>query len=70
MAARMEQTSLPSCIRVTKDFHDLVGDAQSGWMEKEVLPLKNMGDMETYLLNPIESRIDENFPRMGSSEKF
>lgn len=61
MAARMEQTSLPSCIRVTKDFHDLVVDAQDGWMEKEVLPLKNMGEMETYLLKPMESRIDESF---------
>ncbi|KAL7533419.1 hypothetical protein ACHAXR_005224 [Thalassiosira sp. AJA248-18] len=59
MAARMEQTSHPGRIRVTKAFHDLVGDAESGWMEKEVIPLKNMGQMETYLLNPTESRMSE-----------
>lgn len=52
MAARMEQTSLPSCIRVTKDFHDLVGDHEMGWTAKEVIELKNMGHAETYLLDP------------------
>ena len=53
MAARMEQTSQPSRIRVSKDFHDLVGDAESGWMEKEIIPIKNMGEVESYLLDPI-----------------
>lgn len=59
MAARMEQTSQSNRIRVTKDFHDLVGDAETGWSNKEVIPLKNMGDMETYLLDPLELRIRE-----------
>ena len=59
MAARMEQNSQPSCIRVTKDFHDIVGDAEKGWKQKEVIPLKNMGEMETYLLDPLEIRIGE-----------
>ena len=59
MAARMEQNSQASCIRVTKDFHDTIGDAEKGWKPKEVIPLKNMGDMETYLLDPLEMRIGE-----------
>ncbi len=59
MAARMEQTSQSNRIRVTKDFHDLVGDAETGWFDKEVIPLKNMGDMETYILDPLELRIKE-----------
>jgi class 3 adenylate cyclase len=53
MAARMEQTSLPSMIRTTREFHDLVGDAETNWAKKEVIQLKNMGEMETYLLDPI-----------------
>lgn len=53
MAARMEQTSLPSMIRATKDFHDLVGDAETNWLKREAIHLKNMGEMETYLLDPI-----------------
>mmetsp|Transcript_1349 Transcript_1349/g.2217 ORF Transcript_1349/g.2217 Transcript_1349/m.2217 type:complete len:728 (+) Transcript_1349:50-2233(+) len=53
MAARMEQTSLPSMIRTTREFHDLVGDAEQNWSAKEVIQLKNMGEMETYLLDPI-----------------
>ncbi|KAL7538340.1 hypothetical protein ACHAWF_006058 [Thalassiosira exigua] len=56
VAARMEQTSRPGCIRVTKDFHDLVRDAESGWAEQEVISLKNMGRMETYLLDPTRRR--------------
>ena len=53
MAARMEQTSLPSMIRATREFHDMVGDAETNWSKKEVIQLKNMGEMETYLLDPI-----------------
>lgn len=60
MAARMEQTSLPSCIRATKEVYDLIGDAETGWGEKEITPLKNMGEVETYLLNPIECRMNES----------
>ena len=54
MAARMEQTSLPSKIRVTKDFHDLVGDYETGWEGREMIEVKNMGEVVTYLLNPAE----------------
>lgn len=54
MAARMEQTSLPSKIRVTKDFHDLVGDYETGWEGSEMIEVKNMGQVVTYLLNPSE----------------
>ena len=53
MAARMEQTSLPSTIRTTKEFHDLVGGAETNWSKKEVIQLKNMGEVETYLLHPL-----------------
>jgi len=55
MAARMEQTIKPSMIRATQDFHDLVGDAERNWSEKQSISLKNMGTVETYLLDPINS---------------
>lgn len=60
MAARMEQTSLPSMIRTTREFHDLVGDAEENWLKKEVIQLKNMGEVSTYLLDPI---VDNSFQR-------
>lgn len=65
MAARMEQTSRASCIRVTRDFHDLVGDAETGWMAKEVIQLKNMGEMETFLLDPIGSRLSQSMSNLN-----
>ena len=52
LAARMEQTSKPSMIRVTKGFHDLIGDNEQGWLKKETVALKNMGKVESYLLDP------------------
>jgi len=55
LAARMEQTSKPSMIRVTKGFHDLVGDNEHGWLKKETVALKNMGKVESYLLDPFET---------------
>lgn len=58
MAARMEQTSKPSMIRTTKEFHDLIGDAEPNWSQKEAIPLKNMGQVDTYLLDPIVSYSD------------
>ena len=48
MAARMEQTSQSSCILVTRNFHDVVGNIEKGWKPKEVLSLTNMGETETY----------------------
>ena len=50
MAARMERTSLPSKIRVTENFHDLVGDYEAGWEDREMIEVKNMGEVVTYLL--------------------
>ena len=49
----MEQTSLPSKIRVTKDFHDLVSDVETVWEEHNVISVKNMGEIDTYLFNPL-----------------
>ena len=60
MAARMEQTSKPSMIRTTKEFHDLIGDAELNWSQKEAIPLKNMGQVDTYLLDPIVSSCDHD----------
>jgi class 3 adenylate cyclase len=60
MAARMEQTSKPSMIRTTKEFHDLIGDAEPNWSQKEAIPLKNMGQVDTYLLDPIVSYCDHD----------
>ena len=49
----MEQTSLPSKIRVTKDFYDLVSDIETDWEEHNETSVKNMGKIDTYLLNPL-----------------
>jgi class 3 adenylate cyclase len=54
-SARMEQTSLPSMIRATKAFHDLIGDAEKEWMEMETVNIKNMGQIETFLLDPLST---------------
>lgn len=54
MAARMEQTCLPSRIRVTKEFFDLLPNSEAEeWEQKETISVKNMGEVETYLLNPL-----------------
>lgn len=67
MAARMEQTSKPSMIRATQDFHDLVGDAETNWSEKQSISLKNMGTVETYLLDPINPSKNDVFGECGRS---
>ncbi len=52
MAARMEQTSFPSKIRVTEDFYDLVSDNfENIWSERSVITVKNMGEVGTYVLS-------------------
>jgi hypothetical protein len=56
MAARMEQTSSPSMIHVSREFHDLIGDYESGWGDMRLVPVKNMGTVETWLLDPSEPR--------------
>ncbi len=60
MAARMEQTSLPGRIRVSRAFHDLVtadpgpgagpGPGPEEWEGPEAVAIKNMGVAETFLL--------------------
>ena len=57
LAARMEQSSRPCHIRSTSPFHDLIGDNEKGWQEKETVAIKNMGEVETYLLNPYNSTL-------------
>ena len=54
LAARMEQASLPSHIRVTEEFHQLVADVENDWDKFEEIEMKNMGTMGTYLLNPLK----------------
>ncbi len=51
----MEQASLPSHIRVTEDFYQLVADVEYSWNKYEEIEMKNMGTMGTYLLNPLKS---------------
>ena len=53
LAARMEQTCLPSRIRVTKEFFDRLSKPENV-QEKEVISVKNMGEVETYLINPLQ----------------
>ncbi|KAL3790097.1 hypothetical protein HJC23_013608 [Cyclotella cryptica] len=55
LAARMEQASRPSHIRVTEEFHQLVADVEKDWGEYEEIEMKNMGTMGTYILNPLKS---------------
>ena len=52
MAARMEQTSDPGKIHVTKDFKELVGNWETNWEDPRVVPVKNMGEVMTFLLDP------------------
>ncbi|KAL7462136.1 hypothetical protein ACHAXS_002527 [Conticribra weissflogii] len=55
LAARMEQTSLPGRIRVSHDFYEMVKDSELEWDErKKCISVKNMGEIDTYLLNPIK----------------
>lgn len=53
LAARMEQTSLPSRIRVTEDVYKLVSDDEEDLAgEYKVITVKNMGEVGTWLLDP------------------
>lgn len=52
MAARMEQTCKPGKIHVSKDFKELIGDWETNWEEPRVVPVKNMGEVQTFLLDP------------------
>ena len=54
-AARMEQAGKPNKIRVSEAFHSLVSDVE-GWDEYEMVQMKNMNEIGTYLLDPLRSR--------------
>ena len=57
LAARMEQTCLPSRIRITKDFFDLLPNCETTAVEGEqVISAKNIGDVQTFLLNPLQDQ--------------
>lgn len=47
------QTCHPSTIRVTKAFHDALSQVED-WQEKEIITVKNMGGVDTYMLNPFQ----------------
>jgi len=65
LAARMEQTSKPNKIRVSETLHSLVADAaedDSVWDKYELVTMKNMGDVGTYILDPSDCcRNDSTF---------
>jgi hypothetical protein len=49
----MKQECSPGMIRVTKDFFDLLQESDDRH-QKEVLSIKNMGEVETYLIDPLK----------------
>ena len=61
LAARMEQTCVPNRIRVTKDFFDLLPESETLRVDaKEVISVKNMGEVETYLLDPLQDNLENS----------
>jgi len=52
MAARMEQSGSPSAVHVSNDFRDLVDLPASVWCEQRKVTVKNMGEVDTWLLDP------------------
>ena len=54
MAARMEQTSSANMIHVTNTFHDLIGDKEDGWECSKKVMMKNIGEIDAYLLDPMK----------------
>lgn len=53
VAARMEQAGKPNKIRVSKAFKSLIDDVfECDWGEYEVISMKNMGDIGTYIFDP------------------
>ncbi|GFH61688.1 hypothetical protein CTEN210_18164 [Chaetoceros tenuissimus] len=51
IAARMEQTAPVGKVHVSKAFHDLVNDHHMVWDEKRNTDVKNVGVMETWIMN-------------------
>ena len=54
LAARMEQTSEASKVHVSSQFHDVLNEDNIAWGEKRTISVKNMGNVETYLLDPLQ----------------
>ena len=54
MAERMEQTSSVNMIHVTSTFHDLIGDKEDGWECSEKVKVKDIGEIDSYLLDPLK----------------
>jgi hypothetical protein len=50
----MEQTSKPNMIRATEIFRSLVAGVEDNWDEFEVISMKNMGSIGTYIMDPIK----------------
>jgi len=50
IAARMEQTSEPSKIHLSKEFHDLIAIGDENYEKKSLTTIKNMGEIETWVL--------------------
>lgn len=53
IAARMEQTAPVGKVHVSKPFHDLVNDEHVLWDEKRNTNVKNVGNMETWVMDPM-----------------
>ena len=47
------QSGLPSCVHVSEDFHELVALPESIWCKQQYVTVKNMGDVKTWLLDPL-----------------
>lgn len=53
IAARMEQTCPAGMVHVSGAFQKLIGDDVVTWQEKRLTHVKNIGELETWLLNPM-----------------
>ena len=53
LAARMEQTCPVGMVHVSGAFYNLIGDDVVTWQEKRLTKVKNIGELETWLLNPM-----------------
>ncbi|KAL9180185.1 hypothetical protein ACHAXT_008155 [Thalassiosira profunda] len=60
LAARMEQTCRPNHIRITRAVHKLVaGEDEDDWYGHEVVNVKFLGDIDTYVLDPLDASQNE-----------
>ena len=56
----MEQTCKSNMIRVTEEFRKLVSNVENDWDEYEMVTMKNMGEIGTYILDPLERSSDDS----------